>query len=113
MCLLVYTNLQDKTHYRQIAPSARSEKSQHSYIVSKSLSGLETFPNSLLTGVRIRISWVEKNRKIKWRGVGGTSIRHSRLRGHSTKRVRVKKQQTLKNISLLYVQGENQDMLMQ
>ena len=44
-------------------PLARLQKSQHKYIVSKRFSGLETFPNNRRV-VGIRMSWVEKNRKI-------------------------------------------------
>ena len=46
MCWLLYTNLQNKTYYRRAVPFARSQKSHHKNIVSKSLSGLETFPNN-------------------------------------------------------------------
>ena len=35
-----------KTKYKLGVPFARLQKSQHKYIVSKSLSGLETFPNN-------------------------------------------------------------------
>ena len=56
----LYTNLQNKTQcvgfftqtYKtkhnadEAIPFARSPKSQHEHIVSKSFSGLETFPNN-------------------------------------------------------------------
>ena len=77
MCWLFYTSLQNKTHYRRVAPFARSQKSQHKYIVSKLLSGLETsFPNKRhdggggggggggRKGVGIRICSVEKIEKL-------------------------------------------------
>ena len=41
MCWLLYTNLQIETHYRRLAPLARSQKSQHKYIFPKILSELE------------------------------------------------------------------------
>ena len=34
LCWLLCTNLQNKTHYRRVTPFARSQKSQHKYIVS-------------------------------------------------------------------------------
>ena len=46
MYWLIYTNLQNKTQYRRAVLFTRSQKGQHKYIVSKRLSGLETFPNN-------------------------------------------------------------------
>ena len=75
MCWLFYTSLQNKTHYRRVAPFARSQKSQHKYIVSKLLSGLETsFPNKRHDGGGgAEGGWNKnilcgKNRKINLRG---------------------------------------------
>ena len=47
MYWILYTNLQNKTYYRRFTRFGRSQKIQHKYIVSKSLSRLETFPNNL------------------------------------------------------------------
>ena len=57
-----------KTH--QAIHFARSQKRQHKYIVSKILSALETFPYNYRLGreVELRMSWVDKNRKINKRG---------------------------------------------
>ena len=50
MSWILWTNAKNKTHYRWVTPFERSQKSQHKYIVSKSLSGLKTFPSNSYTG---------------------------------------------------------------
>ena len=44
--LASFMNLQNKAQYRRVAPFPKSQKSQNSHIVSKGLSGFETFPNN-------------------------------------------------------------------
>ena len=59
---------------------ARPQKNQHKYIVSKICLGWKLSPIINMPGgggVGIRMSWVEKNRKINQRG--GTSNGHTRV----------------------------------
>ena len=66
MFWLLYRILQNKAHYKRVAPFARSQKGQHKYnvcldwilsrIINRGVGG---------GGGGIRMSWVEKNRKIK------------------------------------------------
>ena len=57
-----FTRTYKTKQYRGVLPFARSQKSEHKYIVSKGLSGFETFLSNyqVLAWVVIRMSQVEK-----------------------------------------------------
>ena len=60
MCWLLYTNLQNKTHYRRVALLQDRKKSAQVYRF-KNLSGLETFPNNQQAGVGKGVGSWNKN----------------------------------------------------
>ena len=83
LCWQLCANLQNKTHYRQVTPLARSQKSQHKYIVSNSGWKLSPIINKQGGGVGCKQNVLGgKNQTIHYGGAGvgrETCIRHSRL----------------------------------